>query len=144
MHSALNSAVFGEASETADVANEIPRLDRIPNPQEPIQPTETPDPDEFNLESFTVYADFIKNVLPSFDLNFPQQAQNVLETLKGILENDINTSLACELSADNLIFALLICCDCNSLDAILDVIDNKYACDADSPILIVLSISFCF
>ena len=95
--SGLISAVFGDNSETADVANEIPRLDRILNPQEPLQPTENPPEEFFNHDSFSIYSEFLKNILPKFDLNEPEKAQEVIEGIKGILDNDQLSPLSCDM-----------------------------------------------
>ena len=91
------SAVFGEASETADVVNEIPRLDRIPNPQEPLQPTEFPALDVFHADSFNSYQEFVSNILPEFDLNMLDKTQFVIDHIKADLENEQVSQLAAEL-----------------------------------------------
>ena len=101
-----SSAVFGEASETADAALEIPRLDKIPNPLAPISPTFSPEIEEFDSESFNTYSKFTKTIFPKFDLATLEEAQPVVDHLISKLENPKISTTYVEL----MVHAFLLAC----------------------------------
>lgn len=97
----------GDISESAEQQLEIPRLDRITNPNPAYYPVKRPPHEGFNLEVFNKYKCFINDILPNFKLDSQEEFENTLEFFKNVMESDGLTKTY----SDLIIHAFLLNCN---------------------------------
>jgi hypothetical protein len=92
------SLVFtGRGEDDEEIVNEIPRLDRIPNPCESYLPSVLPERSTYNPNYINTYSTYISRILPNFDISTQNDCEEIIAFLKDIFSNSEMTTEMCDL-----------------------------------------------
>lgn len=82
------SLVFtGRIGDDDEIINEIPRLDRIPNPCKSFVPGVLPERSTYNPDYINTYRTCISKILPNFDISTHDNCEEVIVFFKDIYNN---------------------------------------------------------